>query len=211
MNPPMEFASRANENHPSQFPRESGRKTMNALTELFLEELADIYYAEKLLLKALPKMAKAARAESLKDAFAEHLSQTEQQVQRIEEVFGLFDKPAKSKKCEAMEGLVAEGKTIMAEWKGSHACDAALIAAAQKIEHYEIASYGCLCTWAKLLENDEALELLKETMNEEETTDDNLSKLAQDYINEEADQDDEGDMPKTPPKKPAAKKAVKRR
>lgn len=159
---------------------------MSELSELFLDELADILYAENLLLKALPKMAKAARSEELKDAFETHLDETEGQIERIKEVFGLFGKPAKAKKCDAMIGLIEEGKSIMEEWKGSAACDAALIAAAQKIEHYEIASYGCLCTWADLMGNKQALRLLKETIDEEESTDKKLTDLAESTINEEA-------------------------
>ena len=159
---------------------------MSELRELLLDELADILYAENLLLKALPKMAKAARSESLREAFEEHLQQTETQVERLKEVFDLFGKPAKAKKCEAMEGLVAEGKTIMDEWKGSPACDAALISAAQKIEHYEIASYGCLVTWADMLGNSEAYDLLEQTLDEEENTDERLTELAEECINEEA-------------------------
>lgn len=164
---------------------------MSELKELLLDELADIYYAEKLLLKALPKMAKAAASSELKEAFEAHLQETENQVERIERVFAAFDSPAKAKKCDAMVGLLEEGKSIMQEWKGSPAIDAALISAAQKVEHYEIASYGCLCTWAKLLGNQEALDLLKETLNEEESTDKKLSELAEEGINEEADQGEE--------------------
>lgn len=164
---------------------------MSELSELFLDELADILSAEKMLLKALPKMAKAAQNEELREGFEMHLQETEAQVERIEQVFELFGKPAKAKKCEAMEGLVKEGEKVMQEWKGSAALDAGLIAAAQKIEHYEIATYGTLCTWLEMLGNDEALELLKETMNEEETTDEKLTDLAETCINEEAMQEEE--------------------
>jgi len=159
---------------------------MRELQDLFLDELADIFYAEKLLVKALPKMAKAAQSDSLRQAIEEHLSQTEEHVSRLEQVFELFDKPAKGKKCEAMEGLVEEGKTIMQEWKGSPALDAALISAAQKVEHYEIGSYGTLVTWAERLGNDEAASILKETLAEEKETDENLTNLAEECINDEA-------------------------
>lgn len=162
---------------------------MSQLKELFLDELADIYYAEKLLVKALPKMEKAATSADLKKAFQAHLRETEGQIRRVEQVFEAFDEPAKAKKCDAMTGLLEEGKSIMEEWKGSPAVDAALISAAQKVEHYEIASYGCLCTWAKLLGNNKALQLLKATMNEEETADAKLSKLAEE-ANEQANQEE---------------------
>lgn len=159
---------------------------MQELQELFLDELADIYYAEKQLTKALPKMAKAASSDELQNAFEEHLSQTEEHIQRIEEVFDLFEKPAKGKKCEAIEGLIKEGDRIAKEFKGSPALDAALISAAQKVEHYEIASYGCLCTWAEMLDNQEALSLLKETLGEEKETDELLTELAESRFNVEA-------------------------
>jgi ferritin-like metal-binding protein YciE len=162
---------------------------MNQLKELLVDELADIYYAEKLLLKALPKMAKAAHSEGLRNAFEDHFSETENQVKRLEGVFKSLGEPAKAKKCDAMIGLLEEGKSVMEEWKGSPAVDAALISAAQKVEHYEIASYGCLCTWAKLLGEREALDLLKQTINEEQTTDQKLSRLAEEGINEEAETD----------------------
>src|SRR4051812_43056744 len=159
---------------------------MSELQDLFLDELADIFYAEKLLVKALPKMAKAAQSDSLRQAIEEHLPQTEEHVSRLEQVFELFDKPAKGKKCEAMEGLVEEGKTVMQEWKDSPALDAALISAAQKVEHYEIGSYGTLVTWAERLGNDEVASILKETLAEEKETDENLTNLAEECINEEA-------------------------
>jgi ferritin-like metal-binding protein YciE len=159
---------------------------MSELQDLFLDELADIFYAEKLLVKALPKMAKAAQSDSLRQAIEEHLTQTEEHVSRLEQVFELFDKPAKGKKCEAMEGLVEEGKTVMQEWKDSPALDAALISAAQKVEHYEIGSYGTLVTWAERLGNDEVASILKETLAEEKETDENLTNLAEECINEEA-------------------------
>jgi ferritin-like metal-binding protein YciE len=167
---------------------------MQKLQELFLSELGDIYNAEKQLTKALPRMAKAANSESLRAAFEAHLEETEQQIERAEEVFAAFDKPAKGKKCKAMEGLIAEAQEIMSEFKGESNLDAALICAAQKVEHYEIATYGCLCTWAELLGNKQALRLLKETMNEEEQTDQKLSDLAESCINE-ATEDSEEEEP----------------
>jgi ferritin-like metal-binding protein YciE len=151
---------------------------MNELEDLFIAELQDVYSAENQLIKALPKMIKAAQSPELRQAFEEHLQQTEQHAERIKQVFEVFDKPAKAKKCKAMEGLVDEAKELISENKGSPAADAALISAAQKVEHYEIATYGTLCTWAKLLNQRQALELLKSNLAEEETTDKRLSSLA---------------------------------
>jgi ferritin-like metal-binding protein YciE len=157
---------------------------MKSLNELFLEQLADVYDAEKQLIKALPKMADAASSAELQSAFHEHLDQTQQHVERLEEVFEIVGKPAKGKKCEAMEGLIAEAKELMEE-ADADVKDAALIAAAQKVEHYEIASYGCLRTWSDLLELDQASSLLQETLDEEKETDENLTDLAS-TINVEA-------------------------
>lgn len=151
---------------------------MNELNQLFLSELSDVYSAESQLLKALPKMVKAAQSPQLRDALSLHLSQTEQHVERVKQVFELFGKPARAKKCEAMEGLIEEAKDEMSDNKGTVALDAAIIGAAQKVEHYEIASYGTLCTWAKQLGNEQAVQLLKQTLSEEETADKKLSELA---------------------------------
>ncbi len=169
---------------------------MNELNELFLDELADILYAENLLVKALPKMAKAAQSPALKTAFTSHLKETQTHVERLKKVFQLSNEPAKPKKCEAMTGLVKEGAEIMEEWKGSPALDAALISAAQKVEHYEIASYGCLCTWAELMGNKQALSLLQQTINEEEVADKKLTQIAEDSINIKAEESDENDRSK---------------
>lgn len=160
----------------------------NDLHDLFLDELADVYNAEQQLLKALPKMAKAAESEELRQAFEEHLQQTEEQITRLDEVFESLGESVKRKPCKAMQGLVEEGKEIMEEQKGTNAIDAALISAAQKIEHYEIASYGTLCAWAEQMGHDEALELLKQTLDEEETTDEKLTELAESLANERAQQ-----------------------
>jgi ferritin-like metal-binding protein YciE len=162
-------------------------KNMKDLTELFLEELADIYDAEKQLVKALPKMVGKANAQELQTAFEDHLEQTEQHVQRLERVFQIFDMKAKGKKCEAMEGLIEEAEEIMKEEATPSVMDAALIAAAQKVEHYEIATYGCLRTWAELLGKDEALDLLEETLNEEKDVDESLTDIATN-INQEANE-----------------------
>jgi len=183
---------------------------MNELNDLFLDELADILYAEKLLIKTLPKLAKAAQSEALREALEEHLSETEEQVTRLTSVFELFEAPVKSKKCDAMEGLVAEGKSLLEDWKGSAALDAAIISAAQKVEHYEIASYGTLATWAGLLGNDEAAELLRETLEEEKAADENLTHLAEDFVNEEAEDSDEEEEKPAPKENSASKKKTKK-
>jgi len=159
---------------------------MSDLQELFLDELADLYSAEKQLTKALPKMAKAASSSDLRLAFEEHLSQTEEHVSRLEKVFETFGKPAKTKTCKAMQGLIEEGGDAIKGYKGEPACDAALICAAQKVEHYEIASYGTLSTWAEMLEQNDAAELLQETLDEEKATDDHLTELAESTSNLEA-------------------------
>jgi len=160
---------------------------MSNLRNSFLQELADLYDAEKQLLKALPKMAKAAQHEDLRQGFEEHLQQTEEHVRRLEEVFQIFGQPAKGKKCKAMEGLVEEGKEIIEEEEG----DAALICAAQKVEHYEIASYGSLVAWAGLLEEENAVELLEQTLEEEKATDEKLTEVAERAINVEESEEGE--------------------
>jgi ferritin-like metal-binding protein YciE len=156
------------------------------LDDLFLHELKDIYDGEKRLLKALPKMAKAASSEELKAAFEEHLAVTEQQVGRLEQIFAELEKPARGKKCLGMEGLIEEGSALMEEDAEEPVMDAGLIGAAQKIEHYEIATYGTLATFAKILGLDNAVELLEETLAEEKETDEKLTQLAS-QINFEAD------------------------
>jgi len=161
-------------------------KNENNLQELLIEELRDIYHAEGQLLKALPRMAKAAQSERLKEAFERHLEETEQHVERLERAFQTLGEPVKGKKCLAMEGLIAEGKEIMEEHSESSMLDAALICAAQKVEHYEIASYGTVCTWADLLGLDELSDLLKETLDEEKTADESLTEIAESEINAEA-------------------------
>jgi ferritin-like metal-binding protein YciE len=180
---------------------------MSDLRELFLDELSDLYSAEKQLVKALPKMAKAATSDDLRQAFEEHLAQTEEHVSRLEQVFEAFDKPAKAKTCKAMQGLVEEGDQVIKDYKGEPACDAALICAAQKVEHYEIASYGTLCTWAEVLEQDDALELLQETLEEEKTTDERLTELAESASNMEAEAGEEEESESDQSEKPRSKRA----
>jgi ferritin-like metal-binding protein YciE len=164
-----------------------GRDKMNALRETFLSELADVYDSEKQLVKALPKMAKAATHEELKEAFESHLDETQGHVQRLEQVFQIFGQPVKGKKCKAMQGLVEEGSELIEDDEG----DAAIICAAQKVEHYEIASYGSLYSWAKLLGEEEAADLLEETLNEEKAADEKLNRLAESVINIEESQEEE--------------------
>lgn len=164
-------------------------KQQNPLFELFIAELKDIYWAEKAIIKALPKMVKVADSEELKAAFEEHLEVTEGQVERLEEVFEIIDMKPQGKKCEAMDGIIREGEQLMKEFRGSPALDAALIAAAQKIEHYEIASYGCLKTYARLLGHDDAVDLLQATLEEESETDEKLTDIAESFVNEEAEQE----------------------
>lgn len=165
-------------------------KIMKDLSELFLEELADIYDAEKQLIRALPKMAEQANAPELQGSFEDHLEQTTEHVRRLEEVFELFEVKPKGKKCEAMAGLVEEAQELMKEQAAPSVMDAALIAAAQKVEHYEIASYGCLRTWAELLGKNEAVDLLEETLNEEKDVDESLTDIATN-INQEANGSEE--------------------
>ena len=155
---------------------------IDSLDILLEEELKDLHSAEKQLLKALPKMAEKASSDELRTAFEEHLTVTEGQVTRMEEVFEALGKTAKAKTCKAMQGLIAEGEELIKEDAG----DAALICAAQKMEHYEIASYGTLCSWARLLDEEDVEELLLTTLDEEKAVDQKLTELAEDTINIEA-------------------------
>ncbi|HEX6192307.1 MAG TPA: ferritin-like domain-containing protein [Chitinophagaceae bacterium] len=160
------------------------------LEKFFVEQLQDIYYAEQQLLKALPEMQKAATTEELEDAFAGHLRQTERHVTRLEKVFQLIGKKAEGKKCEAMDGLIKEAKGIISETKeGSMTRDAALIIAAQKVEHYEIATYGGLVQLAVTMRLSRAAHLLNKTLREEEDTDNMLTFVAESHINIEAEEE----------------------
>ncbi len=159
---------------------------MKTLKDLFQDELMDMYDAEHRITRALPKMVKTATCEKLKDAFETHLKETEQQIKNLEKVFKLIGEKAKSKKCEATVGLLKEGDEIGAEFKGSPAVNAALIAAGQKVEHYEIASYGCLCEWAKLLGHNDAARLLEQNLEQEKNANDTLTEIARSGDNEEA-------------------------
>lgn len=161
------------------------------LRELFIDSLKDIYWAEKALTKALPKMAKNATSENLKTAIEDHLNVTQEQVARLEQVFDIIGKKATAKKCDAMEGLIKEGESIMEETQPGAVRDAGIIAASQKIEHYEIATYGTLCAFAKTLGEDEAAQLLEATLNEEKEADVTLTEAAYNTINFDAADENE--------------------
>lgn len=153
------------------------------LETLFHETLKDIYYAERKILSALRKMARAAQSEDLKTAFKTHEEETQTQVERLAQVFELIGKRPRGKTCDAIEGIIAEGEDIMEEFKGSPALDAGLLAAAQAVEHYEITRYGTLKAWAQVLGMDEAASLLDQTLQEESATDEKLTGLAESVIN----------------------------
>ena len=162
-------------------------KQQKTLNDLFEETLKDIFYAENKILKALPKMAKAAQSKELKAAFEKHLKETEGQVSRLEKVFGLIDVAPRGKKCEAIEGILEEGAEIMKEFKGTPALDAGLVSSAQAVEHYEIARYGTLKRWAEQMGLDDAAALLDKTLEQEKNTDEALTELADAAINEMAE------------------------
>ncbi|HEX5575653.1 MAG TPA: ferritin-like domain-containing protein [Gemmatimonadales bacterium] len=166
---------------------------LKSLDDLLVHELQDIYNAEGQILKALPKMIKAASHPELQSAFEEHLEQTEGQVERLDQVFKLLGVPAKGKRCEGMAGLLEEGKKTMEEDALPSVMDAALIAAAQKVEHYEIASYGCVCTYAEMLGYDQVHDLLGQNLDEEEATDEKLSALAENVINVDAEEGEDAE------------------
>jgi len=159
---------------------------LDSLETLFIEELRDIYSAENQLLKALPKMAKRAKSEELKEAFEDHLEQTKEHVERLDEIFGTLDKSPKGKTCKAMKGLIEEGSEVLEEEGEDSVIDAGIIAAAQKVEHYEIASYGTVRTWAEMLDQSDAVELLQMTLDEEGEADHKLTEIAESTINTEA-------------------------
>lgn len=165
----------------------------NALKELYIDELRDIYSAENQLVKALPQMAKAATSDDLRAGFEEHLEQTKGHVERLEQIFAELDEKPTGKKCKGMEGLVEEGKEMIDEQEGE-VLDAGLISAAQRVEHYEIAAYGCVRTYANLLDETEAAELLNQTLEEEKETDKKLTKLAEKINVEASEQEDQEDQ-----------------
>jgi ferritin-like metal-binding protein YciE len=156
------------------------------LDDLFLDTLKDIYYAEKQIVKALPKMAKAAQSDELRAGFEKHLMETEGHVERLEQVFGIIDKPARGKTCDAILGILEEGKSIMEDFKGTIALDAGLVSSAQAVDHYEIARYGTLKAWAEQLGLEEAATLLDATLQEEIATDRKLSQVGTTEANRKA-------------------------
>jgi ferritin-like metal-binding protein YciE len=160
---------------------------MEKFSELFEETLKDIYYAEKAILKALPKMAKKSSSGKLEAAFTKHLKETERQVQRLDEVFRLMGKRAGGKDCPAIDGIIEEAEEVMKEAKDDTIRDAAMLAAAQAVEHYEISRYGTLIAWAEKMEMSDAAELLQQTLEEEKLTDQKLTELAESEINVEAE------------------------
>jgi ferritin-like metal-binding protein YciE len=151
----------------------------NTLRELFLDEIRDLYDAESRIVKALPKMAKAAESEELRSGFQEHLEQTKEHVERLKQILTEMDEKASGKKCPGMIGILEEGEELMDEDFEGSVKDAALISAAQRVEHYEIAAYGCVRSWAKELGEDNAAELLEKTLTEEKETDEKLTELAE--------------------------------
>jgi ferritin-like metal-binding protein YciE len=180
---PAEFPSEG------QPPRATSKETTmptKDLNALFLDTLKDIYYAEKQIYKSLPKMAKAAASEQLRAAFEKHHDETEGQIERLEQVFELLGKAARGKKCDAIEGILDEGKEIMEEYEDQPALDAGLLAAAQAVEHYEISRYGTLKSWATKLGMKDAAKLLDQTLTEEKKTDETLTKIADTAVNAEA-------------------------
>jgi len=172
----------------------SDKSVKSMLEKFFVEELKDIYWAEKHLVKALPKLQKAATSDELANAIEEHTSVTEEHVSRLEEAFELLGETARAKKCEAMEGLVAEAQSIMEDTEdGSATRDVALIIAAQKVEHYEIATYGGLVQLAKTIGRDDVADLLSQTLEEEKEADDTLTSIAENNANTMASEEEEGE------------------
>ena len=182
---------------------------MKSLHDLFIDQLKDLYNAENQLLKALPKMAKAATAPELSEAFTNHLAETEKQVERLDSIFEQLGAKATGKTCKAMKGLIEEGKEVLEEDMEDDVRDAALIAAAQRVEHYEMAGYGCVRTYANLWGYEDIAELLQETLDEEGTADKTLTQLSEE-INVEAE-NDEAEEEEEPASKVATASRTKRR
>lgn len=179
---------------------------MSALKSLFEDQLKDIYYAEKKIVKALPKMAKKASSPELKAGFEKHLEETEGQIERLEEIFELLDKPARGKRCPAIDGILEEGSEIIDEHEPGAGLDAAMAGAAQAVEHYEIARYTTLVNWASELGLKDAGKLLAETLAQEQATDEALEAMATRELNAAANTDEEAEM-KPPKPSPKAKSA----
>jgi ferritin-like metal-binding protein YciE len=164
---------------------------LDSLRTLWIEEMRDLYNAEKQLVKALPKMAKRASSDELKEAFESHLEETQTHVERLEEIFQRLGKKPSGKTCKAMEGLVEEGSEMMSEEGPDSVIDAGIIAAAQRVEHYEMAGYGTARTFASILGEDEAEDLLQQTLDEEGAADEKLTEIAENTVNEEAEEGEE--------------------
>jgi ferritin-like metal-binding protein YciE len=169
----------------------------NRLRHLYIEELKDLYSAENQLVKALPKMAKASASEDLREGFEGHLEQTKEHVARLEKIFKVLGESPKGKKCKGMEGLIKEGGEMIEEDLAPEELDAGLISAAQRVEHYEIAGYGCVSTYAQILQEDQAESLLRQTLEEEKETDKKLTQLAGNINMEAAAQESDAGSSKT--------------
>ena len=167
--------------------------TMDSLEDLLKDEIKDIYDAEKQLTKALPKLIKKATADDLKTALTNHLKETEEHVARLEQVFELMQMPVRGKKCEGMQHLIAEGSEMIAECEEDGTRDAVIIAAAQKCEHYEIASYGTIRVWANMLDHSDVGSIFEDTLEEEKTADLKLTNIAESFVNEEAADEGRGE------------------
>jgi len=182
----MKSGTTKKQNRSSSSVEEVETANNEGLCDLFEAELKDMLWAEKALVKSIPKLIKNATSDELKDALSSHLSETEEHVKRLEDVFNTLEVKIQTQKCEAMEGLIKEATTIMNETEKGPVRDAGIISAAQKVEHYEIASYGTLCSFAKMLGEEEALSLLEETLNEEKGADEKLTQIAESVVNMEA-------------------------
>ncbi len=165
------------------FSRNERLAVIKTLNDLFYETLRDMFYAEKKILRTLPKLAKAVKSDELREAFLHHRDETEGQVERIERVFDIIGKPARGKTCDAIDGILEEGNEVMKDFKGNPALDAGLLAGAQAVEHYEISRYGTLIAWAKVMRLSEAPDLLQETLEQEVKTDELLTKIAKKAVN----------------------------
>jgi ferritin-like metal-binding protein YciE len=190
------------------------KEESTGLRKLLEDQLADLYYVEKQLTKALPKMAKTAANDELRNCLEEHLAETENQVGRLEQIFEALGKPAKAKKCPAIDGILEEGKEIMAEFADDAALDAGIVSAAQKVEHYEITSYGSMKAWAEQLGLEEVVALIDETLEEEKSADAKLSEIAESVVNIEAETelaDAEGEAPKGRSTRSASRTATARK
>jgi ferritin-like metal-binding protein YciE len=188
--------------------QKKGTMKLDTLKKLYIEELRDVYSAENQLLKALPKMAKGASSADLKEAFETHLEQTKGHVERLDEIFEALDEKATGKTCKAMQGLIEEGSEMLEEEGEESVIDAGLIGAAQRVEHYEIAAYGTLRGFAELLGEEDAVELLQQTLDEEGETDKLLTDLAEDIVNPEALSEDQDEAKDEGKKKKNGKRSV---